>query len=127
MNTIIFGVMAGVVVLLAAVLVPLVLELRRMVAALRQTTEKQLNPALEELRVTLKSIKSITDNVNVITEDVRQLSGALQHAGQKISAVNAAVDSIASSLTIRTLSLKAGIKTALLFLIANLTRKGERS
>ena len=127
MNTIILGVMAGVMILLAAVLVPLVLEMRRMLAALRQTTEKQLNPALEELQAALKSIKRITDNVNIITEDVRQLSGALQHAGRKISAVNAAVDSVASSLTIRTLSLKAGIKTALLFLIANLTRKGERS
>lgn len=127
MNTIIFGVIAGVMVLLAVVLIPLILEIRRAVSALRHTTENQLNPALEELQATMKSIKGITDNVNAITEDVRQFSVAIQHAGQKISAVNTIVDSITSSLTVRTLSLKAGISTALSYLLANLMRKGERS
>ncbi len=127
MNTIILGVMAVIVVLLAVALVPLILELRRMVAALRQTMEKQLNPALEELQATLKSVKGVTDNVNAITEDVLQFSSALQNAGKKISVVNAAIDSIASSVTIRTLSLKAGIRTALSYFIANLMKKGEKS
>jgi uncharacterized protein YoxC len=127
MNTIILGVIAVVVIILAGVLVPLLVELRRTVASLRSTTEQQLNPALEELQATLKNMKGITANVNTITEEVKEFSGAIQQVGRKINIVNAAVDTAASSVTVRTLSLKAGIAAAVSYLIANLSRKGDRS
>jgi hypothetical protein len=127
MNTIILAVIAGVVAILAAVMIPLLLEVRRTVAALRLTTEQKLNPAIVELQEMLKSVRQITNNVTVITEDVKQFSGSIQQVGKKISAVNTIIDAVSSSLTIKTLSMNAGVRAALSYFIANLSRKGDRS
>jgi uncharacterized protein YoxC len=127
MNTIILAVIAVAVALMAAFVIPMLLELKRTLASLRQTMEQNLAPTLDELQVMLKSVHSISDNVNDITGDVKQLSSAVGQVGKKIQTANAVVDAVSSSLTIRTLSLNAGIRAALSYIIANLTGKGERT
>jgi uncharacterized protein YoxC len=127
MNTIILAVIAVAVALMAAFVIPMLLELKRTLASLRQTMEQNLAPTLDELQVMLKSVHSISDNVNDITVDVKQLSSAVGQVGKKIQTANAVVDAVSSSLTIRTLSLSAGIRAALSYIIANLTGKGERT
>jgi uncharacterized protein YoxC len=127
MNTIILAVIAVAVALMAAFVIPMLLELKRTLASLRQTMEQNLAPTLDELQVMLKSVHSISDNVNDITGDVKQLSSAVGQVGKKIQTANAVVDAVSSSLTIRTLSLSAGIRAALSYIIANLTGKGERT
>ena len=126
MNTVILVVIAVILAVMAAYFIPLLIELKRTVLSLRKTTEENLNPALEELKLTLRSLRTISDNVGDVTEDVKQLSHSVGDIGKTIGAVNVLVGNIGSSAAVKAISLKAGIRAALEYFIANLLQKGER-
>lgn len=126
MNTILLGIIAAIILVMAVYLIPLLLELKKTVISLRNTTEKGLNPALDELQITLKSLRNITDNVGDITEDVKGVTGSITAISSKIHIANRLIDTAGSSASIRAASLKAGITAALTYLLTNLFRKGDR-
>jgi len=126
METILLGIIAALLLIIAVYLIPLFLELKKTAIALRNTTEKSLAPALDELQFTLKMIRSISDNVNDITEDVKGVTGSIAGISTKISSVNSAIDAFGSAASVRAVSLKAGVTAALTYLITNLMKKGDR-
>lgn len=114
------------VLAIAIFLVPLLIEAKRTIISLRRTVEDRLNPALDEMQSSLKSIHNISDNVNDITEDIRRFSGSVSEVGQTIQSISGLAGNIGASMTVRALSMRAGIITAINFLLTNLMNKGER-
>jgi uncharacterized protein YoxC len=111
---------------IAIFLVPLLIEAKRTVVSLRRTVEDKLNPALDEMQSSLRSIHNISDNVNDITEDIRRFSGSVSEVGKTIHNISGLAGNIGPSMSIKVLSLRAGIMTAIKFLLTNLMNKGER-
>jgi len=126
MNTILFGIIAALLLVIVVYLIPLLLELKKTAISMRNTTEKNLAPALDELQLTLKTIRSISDNVNDITEDVKGVADSITEVSAKIFAVNRALDALGSAASVRAMSLKAGIAAASTYLLTNLMKKGDR-
>lgn len=120
MNTIVLVVIGAAAVGVAAFLIPLLVELRQAVISLRKTTEEKLNPALDELQEVLKNVNGITGNVNEVTEDVKRFSRSVGEIGDTVSGINALVGTVGSSATVRAMSLQAGIKAALAYLVTHL-------
>lgn len=114
------------VLAIAIFLVPLLIEAKRTIISLRRTVEDRLNPALDEMQSSLRSIHNISDNVNDITEDIRRFSGSVSEVGQTIQSISGLAGNIGASMTVRALSMRAGIITAINFLLTNLMNKGER-
>jgi len=126
MNTILLGIIAALFLVVVVYLIPLLLELKKTVISLRNTTENNLNPALDELQLTLKSLRSISDNVSDITGDVKGVADSIAQVGAKIFAVNRIIDTLGSTVSVKALSVKAGVTAALTYLFSNLLKKGDR-
>jgi len=58
---------------------------------------------------------------------MKYVSGSIQQVGSKIHAVNALIDAAGSSLTVQTMSLRAGLRAAFSYVIANVKKKGGRT
>ena len=126
MDTILLGIIAALFLVIVVYLVPLLLELKKTVISVRNTTEKDLAPVLEELQLTLKSLRSISDNVDDITGDVKGVADSIAEVSTKIFAVNRIIDAFSSTVSVKTLSLKAGVTAALTYLFTNLLKKGDK-
>lgn len=114
------------VLAIAIFLVPLLIEAKRTIVSLRRTVEDKLNPALDEMQSSLRNIHNISGTVNDITEDIRRFSGSVSEVGQTIRNISGLTENIGASMSIKALSLKTGVMTAIKFLLTNLLNKGER-
>ncbi len=125
MNTILLTVIAVSLLAIAFYLIPALMELKKALACLRRTLDEGLKPTLEELQLTLKSVRTISDEVGGITADVRVLSKSVGEVGHTVSAINGFVEAVGSSMSVKAISLKAGIRAAIEYLAKNLIRKGD--
>ncbi len=125
MTDILFIIIAVAVVIVVFFLVPLIIEARKTMISLRKTTEEYLNPALTELQLTSRNLRDICDNVTDITDDVKRFSHAVSDVGRTIGTVRGLVDGVGTSASIRAISLRVGVKTALQYLFSNILKKGD--
>jgi uncharacterized protein YoxC len=126
-SSILLGVLAAAVGLVAIFLVPVLLELRRTVRTLNSVlkiTEESLAPTLRELRSTLANLDRITADINTVTDDVRTFSGSLRQVGKDLHELREVVGLLGGGIGAKVAGLRAGIGTGFRYLAHNLLKKG---
>ncbi len=125
METILLAIIALCLLVQVLFFVPMVIELRRALSRLSKSMDEGLKPAMEELQAAMKSLRVITEDLGGITSDAREFSKSIGEVGRTISAINVLVENVGSSVSVRTMSVKAGIRAAIEYLAKNLIRKGD--
>jgi uncharacterized protein YoxC len=125
MDTILLAVIAVCLLVQVFFLVPMLVELRKTLIHLSKYMDDGLKPALEELQSAMKSLRGISDDVGGITSDVREFSRSVVEIGHTVSAINGLLETVGSSVSVRAVSLRAGIRAAVEYLAKNLIRKGD--
>ena len=122
-----WGIIAGVIIILAAFLIPAILQIIRTAKAAEdflKTTQAALNPLIAKLNETADKTNSIAANVDESICNVQQLTKAVAETGAIIGDINNFVRKIQTVGLITTSSFGAGIKTALSVLAQGIMRKG---
>ncbi|MFO0752259.1 MAG: DUF948 domain-containing protein [Thermodesulfovibrionales bacterium] len=123
-----FGFFILVLGILVAVgfLVYTLLELRRVAATLDEfirRTESTLFPVLLEAEETLRSIRKVSDDVGTATENVRNISGAAQEIAVNVRMLSGLLNAAGEGVNTRISGLKAGVQTALGFLVQQMKER----
>lgn len=122
-----WGIIAGVIIILAAFLIPAILQIIRTAKAteeLLRTTQTSLTPLIAKLNETVERTNSIAANIDESICNVKQLTEAVGETGAIIGDINNFVRKIQTVGLITTSSFGAGIKTALSVLAQGIMRKG---
>jgi uncharacterized protein YoxC len=130
MNNIFLGLITLAFILGVIIFIVVAMDLRKTIRAFKELVnmiENSLKPTVAELQGTLKSVRHVADNVTGVSEDMRTLSGALREFGENMKGVSGDIrgvanffEGIASSATVETSSLKAGVRAGFGFLLRNL-------
>ena len=122
-----WGIIAGVIIILAAFLIPAILQIIRTAKAAEEflkTTQASLNPLIVKLNETADKTNSIAANIDESISNVKQLTKAVGETGEIVSDINSFIRKIQTVGLITTSSFGAGIKTALSVLAQGIMRKG---
>ena len=122
-----WGIITGVIIILAAFLIPAILQIMRTAKAAEdflKTTQASLNPLIAKLNETADKTNNIAANIDESICNVRQLTKAVGETGAIIGDINNFVRKIQTVGLITTSSFGAGIKTALSVLAQGIMRKG---
>lgn len=114
MITVLWGVLAVVLVVVAVFLVRALVEIRQTVISARgliTRIDTELVPTVKELQEVLASVKVTVDGIASRVDDVKSAMTAVGDTGRNISRVNAVVGEVADVLSRVTL-LSTGIKAA---------------
>jgi len=130
MNDILLGLIIVAVLVAIGFLISVLIELRKTARSLRdflRTQEDSLNTTLDELQQILKSLRSISNGVNEVTTDAKSFSKAVSGIGNNIQHASNILGDKTLLALIKASGLKVGIRTALAFLLNNLSlKKGRR-
>jgi uncharacterized protein YoxC len=122
-----WGIIAGVIIVLAAFLIPAILQIMRTAKAAEEffkTTQASLNPLIIKLNETADKTNSIAANIDESVCNVKQLTKAVGETGAIIGDVNNFVRKIQTVMLVTTSSFGTGIKTALSVLTQGIMKKG---
>ena len=122
-----WGIIAGVLIVLAAFLIPAILQVMRTARAAEEffrTTQASLNPLIAKLNETADKTNNIAANIDESVCNVKQLTKAVGETGEIIGDINNFVKKIQTVGLITTSSFGAGIKTALSVLAQGIMKKG---
>jgi len=122
-----WGIMAGVLIVLAAFLIPAILQLIRTAKAAEEflkSTQASLPPLIAKLHETVEKTNSIAGKVDESISNVQHLTKSIGEAGAIIGDMNSFIRKIQTVTLITTSSFGTGIKTALSVLTHGLLKKG---
>lgn len=122
-----WGIIAGVLIILAAFLIPAILQIMRTAKAVEEfirTTQASLNPLIAKLNETVDKTNNIAANLDASISNVQHLTKAVGETGEIIGDLNSFIRKIQTVGLITTSSFGAGIKTALSVLAQGIMRKG---
>lgn len=127
MNAVFFSIITLAFLVAVGVFVFVMVEIRnssRAITDFIKTTEDKIIPAIEELQESLKSIRKAADGITMISDDLRQISGSVTKTVENVKSITEITEEIASGMTIKVFSLRAGIRAALEALLKNLLSRG---
>jgi uncharacterized protein YoxC len=122
-----WGIIAGVLIVLAAFLIPAILQIMRTAKAVEEllkTTQASLPPLIAKLNETVEKTNSIASKIDDSISDVQQLTKAVGETGAIIGDINSFVRKIQTAIVVTTSSFGTGLKTALSVLTQGLIKKG---
>lgn len=111
-----WGIVAGVLVVLAAFLIPAILQISRTAKAAElfiRTTQEQCGPLLIKLNETLERASRVASELEKSLDNVQHLTKAIGETGDIVSDMNSAIRKIQMFVTVTVSGLGAGVKTAL--------------
>lgn len=122
-----WGIIAGVIIVLAAFLIPAILQIMRTAKAAEdflKTTQASLNPLIAKINETVDRTNSIAANVDESICNVQHLTKAVGETGAIIMDMNSFIRKIQTAALVTTSSFGTGVKTALSVLTQGLIKKG---
>lgn len=122
-----WGIIAGVIIVLAAFLIPAILQVMRTAKAAEEflkTTQASLNPLIIKLNETVDRTNNIAAQLDESISNVQHLTKAVGETGAIIGDINSFIRKIQTVTLVTTSSFGTGIKTALSVLAQGLMKKG---
>jgi len=116
MENFLSGIIAGVLIVLAAFLVPAILQITRTAKAAEsflKTTQESLNPLILKLNDTVDRANGVVSEVEESVHNVQQLTKAVGETGALLGEVNNLIRKAGMVLSVTTSGFGAGIKAAL--------------
>ncbi len=122
-----WGIIAGVIIVLAAFLIPAILQIMRTARAAEEflkTTQASLNSLIVKLNETVDRTNNIAAQLDESISNVQHLTKAVGETGEIIGDINSFIRKIQTVTLVTTSSFGTGIKTALSVLAQGLMKKG---
>ena len=120
------GFITFLLIVLAVVMVIILIEVRRGIKTVEESVhkaEKEAVPVLKQVELSLQSVRQITERVATVAEDVQVFSGSVRQVGQNVKQISDAFEELAESSAISASGLKVGVKTALIYLAQNWSKR----
>ena len=122
-----WGIIAGVIIVLAAFLIPAILQIMRTAKAAEEflkNTQASLTPLIAKLNETADKTNNIAANLDQSISNVKHLTEAVGETGAIIGDINSFIRKIQTVTLVTTSSFGTGVKTALSVLAQGLMKKG---